>query len=68
MTNADQWTIHYRPFAQPAPGFTVCRGVDEKREYMQDARTGDDAIFATKNEAIRALRAITAKPQRKALA
>lgn len=58
------WTIHYRPFAVPVPGFTVCRMVGDAREYVQDDRTGSDAIFATKADAARALRAVLKAPAR----
>lgn len=54
----NNWTVHYRPFAKPKPGFTVCRLVGEKHEYLQDSRTGSDAVFQSKNEAARALRAV----------
>lgn len=54
----NNWTIHYRPFAKPAPGFTVCRLVGDKHEYVRDDRTNDDAVFATKADAMRALRAL----------
>jgi len=56
----NNWTLHYRPFAKP-PGFTVCRLVGNKHEYMRDSRTGDDAVFTHKIDAVRALRAV-AKP------
>ena len=65
MSAADgKWVVGYRPFAKPTPAFTVWRHrVDAagllQCDHMQDARTGSDALFTTKREAISAVRLIT---------
>ena len=62
----EQWNIGFRPFAKPTPGFVILRVMNGRAEHVQDDRTGDDAIFETKADAVRALNAINraARPAR----
>jgi hypothetical protein len=62
----NDWTIGYRAYAKPAPYFTVFRVLPSgKTAHVIDERTGDDAAFASKKDAVQCIRAMS--KQQKAL-
>lgn len=60
------WVIGYRPFAKPTPTYTIYQlqavGGRLTPCYVQDARSGTDALYPTKEAAKQALRAIKRAP------